>query len=94
MTYFKNMYADVVDLSELSVEIERLDLTVVTVSVASCERSFSKLSLTKSYLRSTVGEDRLSTLFILSIENDFVGKLNFDVMISDFASVKARLLDF
>jgi len=93
MTYFKNMYADVVDLSELSVEIERLDLTVA-VSVASCERSFSKLSLTKSYLRSTVGEDRLSTLFILSIENDFVGKLSFDVMISDFASVKARLLDF
>jgi len=38
-----------------------------------------------------MGEDRLSALSTLSIENGFVGKLNFDDKISDFASVKARL---
>ena len=32
------------------------------VSVASCERSFSKLKLIKTYLRSTMGQERLSSL--------------------------------
>jgi len=66
----------------------------VAVSIASCERSFSKLRLIKSYLRSTMGDDRLSSLTILSIESDFVEKLNRDDIISDFASMKARLVDF
>nr|CAI5858452.1 unnamed protein product [Callosobruchus analis] len=35
------------------------------VSVASCERSFSKLKLIKTYLRSTMGQERLSGLAIL-----------------------------
>jgi len=38
-------------------------------------------------------EDRFPILSILSIENDFVRKLNFDGLISDFASMKARLVD-
>jgi len=96
MSKIKNMNADEVDLSELPVEIEKfkLYLIVAQFQTASYERSFSKLSLIKSYLRSTVGEDRLSALFILSIENDFVGKLKFDDIISGFSSVKARLVDF
>ena len=44
----------------------KLYLTVA-VSIASCEKSFSKLKLIKSYLRSTMGESRLSALSILSI---------------------------
>jgi len=96
MSKIKNMNADEVDLSELPVEIEKfkLYLIVAQFQTASYERIFSKLSLIKSYLRSTVGEDRLSALFILSIENDFVGKLKFDDIISGFSSVKARLVDF
>ena len=66
---------------------------IMAVSIASCERSFSKLKLIKSYLRSTMLEDRFPILSILSIENDFVRKLNFDGLISDFASMKARLVD-
>jgi len=41
-----------------------------------------------------MGDDRLSSLTILSIESDFVEKLNRDDIISDFASMKARLVDF
>ena len=40
------------------------------VTVATAERSFSKLKLIKNYLRSTMGQERLSGLAMLSIEND------------------------
>jgi hypothetical protein len=36
------------------------------VTVTSCERSFSKLKIIKIYLRSSVAQDRLSNLNILS----------------------------
>ena len=44
----------------------RIFLTM-PVTVASCERSFSKLKLVKTYLRSSIGQERLSNLSIVSI---------------------------
>lgn len=60
------------------------------LSVASCERSFSKLKLIKSYLRSTMSQDRLSNLAILSIENKVATSINYDHIINEFAEAKAR----
>lgn len=60
------------------------------VSVAEGERSFSKLKLIKNYFRSTMGQERLSSLMILSIENDLANCLSHDEVISNFASKKAR----
>ena len=71
----------------------KLYLTV-TVSIASCERSFSKLKLIKSYLRSTMGESRLCDFAILSIESDFVEMLSFKNIISEFVSVKLDVFNF
>ena len=44
----------------------KLYLTI-GVSIASCERSFSKLKMINSYLHSTLSDDRLSALTIFSI---------------------------
>lgn len=60
------------------------------VTVASCKRSFSKLKLIKNYLRPTMGQDGLSNLSILSIEYATAKEINFDSVIDDFASMKAR----
>ncbi|RLU15917.1 hypothetical protein DMN91_011674 [Ooceraea biroi] len=67
----------------------RLFLTLA-ISVASCERSFSKLKLIKNYLRSTMTQLRLSNLAILSIEQTMTNRLSFDDAIKDFATRKAR----
>jgi len=42
----------------------------IPVTVASAERSFSKLKIIKNCLRSTMSQQRLSGLAVLSIEND------------------------
>ena len=62
----------------------------MSVSVASCERSFSKLKLIKSYLRSTMSQIRLTSIATLSIERDITDNTNFDDVINDFATLKAR----
>ena len=56
------------------------------VTVASAERSFSKLRLIKNYLRSTMGQDRLRHLALLSIEAESAEKLQMDQIIDDFAT--------
>jgi hypothetical protein len=62
----------------------------ICVSVASCERSFSKLKLIKNYLRSTMGQSRLSDLALLSIESETVKDIDFDEVIDRFAALKTR----
>ncbi|CAH2247840.1 zinc finger MYM-type 1-like [Pelobates cultripes] len=65
----------------------RIFLTI-TVSTASCERSFSKLKLIKTYQRSTMSQERLSNLAILSIERDF--NVDFNSVVEKFALIKSR----
>ncbi len=69
-------------------------LLTIPVTVASAERSFSKLKLIKSYLRSTMSQERLNGLAILSIENSILMDLESKSLISNFASQKARRIIF
>ena len=71
----------------------KLYLTI-GVSIASCERSFSKLKMIKSYLRFTMCDDWLSALSILPIEKDYVQQLDFEDIVADFSSAKARKVQF
>ena len=50
---------------------------IVIVSVATEERIFSKLKLIKSYMRSSMLQDRLSKLSLISIEHETVEKIDF-----------------
>lgn len=67
----------------------RIMLTI-PVSVASTERSFSKLKLIKNYLRSTMSQERLSGLAVLSIDHDILKNISVEDIIENFATVKAR----
>jgi hypothetical protein len=66
----------------------------IPVTVASVERSFSKLKLIKSYLRSTMSQERLNGLAILSIEKMMLENLEYKNLISNFAFQKARKMIF
>jgi len=67
----------------------RIFLTM-SISVASCECSFSKLKSVKTYQRSNMSDARLSDLAVLSTERELAEILNFHHVIKDFASRKAR----
>ena len=64
------------------------------VTSASCERAFSKMKIIKNYLRSAIGQERLTNLSILSIEFDVTNSLSFDDVIDKFSSLKARKIKF
>lgn len=65
----------------------------IAISVASCERSFSKLKLILNYLRSTMGEQRLNNLGLLSIEREEFDSIDFEDVIEEFAKRKARKIN-
>ena len=65
-------------------------MLAVAVSVASCERSFSKLKLIKTYLRSSMNQERLSDLALLSIEKATFDSIDYSTIIDRFVDNKAR----
>ena len=58
----------------------------ICVTMAQCERSFSSLKRIKTYLRSTMSEQRLQSLSVLSIERKVSKTLSLDKVIDRFAS--------
>lgn len=64
------------------------------VTSASAERSFSKLKLIKNYLRSTISQDRLSSLALLNIERLQTSEIDVDNIINIVANKKARKMNF
>jgi hypothetical protein len=65
-------------------------LFTMPVTVASAERSFSKLKLLKNYLRSVMSQERLNGLATLCIEKKLLDELDVDSIITDFASRSVR----
>ena len=71
----------------------RIMLTI-PVTVASAERSFSKLKLLKSYLRSTMTQERLNDLAMIALESDMLKKIDYVRIIKDFISKNAQRIKF
>ena len=65
-------------------------LLTIPVTVASAERSFSKLKLLKSYMRTTMTQERLNDLATIALEGDMLEKINYEDMIEDFISKNTK----
>ena len=95
----KNTLSRVLELSETSDALEELAplksafptvvkllqlAMTISVTSAKCELTFSILKRVKTYLRSTMTEERLASLAVLSIERDITNALNLDEVVSEF----------
>lgn len=71
----------------------RIYLTL-PISNCSAERAFSKLARVKNDLRSSMTDERLNALSLLTIERDILRNMSFEELIKDFAANKARKKPF
>lgn len=86
----KEDIADTFPNIEISVRI----FLCLMVTNCSGERSFSKLARIKNELRSSMLQDRLNSLSLMSIENDKLYEIDFEDVINDFAHKKSRKKPF
>jgi hypothetical protein len=64
------------------------------IASVTSERGFSCLKRIKTYLRSTMLQDRLSSSAILNFESEFINLINIEDVIDEFASNKNRKFAF
>lgn len=68
----------------------------LSLMVTNCsgERSFSKLKRIKNELRSTMGQNRLNNLTLMSIEHELLREIDISSIINKFAHAKSRKSNF
>ncbi|XP_038062619.1 zinc finger MYM-type protein 1-like [Patiria miniata] len=75
---YQNAFFELYRLSKIA--------AIIPVTSASCERSFSAMKLIKTYLRNSMGNERLGDLGMLYIERRRTEKLNMDEFVDKFAT--------
>ena len=74
------MYSEMVTLCKL--------ILVLPASNAISERSFSGLKLVKTYLRNSMGQERLNHLLFLHLYKKEVDSLSIDSIVREFVEAK------
>lgn len=73
-----------------NVEVALRMFLSIMVTNSTGERSFSKLKLVKNRLRTTMSEDRLNFLCIMSLECDILRQISYEDIINKFVNIKCR----
>jgi hypothetical protein len=68
-------------------------LLTIPMTFASAEQSFSKLKLLKSYLRSTMTQQRLTDLATIALENGLLDKIEYEHIIEEFISMNTKRME-
>jgi hypothetical protein len=80
---FRQFFANIYVLLEI--------FGVLPVSVATSERSFSVMKQIKTFLRNRTGDERLSSLALMSIHKEVISKLDPEKIVDEFAKKKRRI---
>ena len=75
---FKSAFPNLFKLIQISLTI--------SVSTAQCERCFSALKRIKTYLHSTMNNERLANVAILSIESEIAKQISLEAVVDIFAA--------
>jgi len=67
-------------------------MPLLPVSTATSERSFSTMRRLKTYLRSSIGNERMTGLALLSIRKDL--QIDREKIMNDFVASSNRRFDF
>ena len=67
---------------------------IFPITNANAERSFSALKRLKTWLRNSMGQERLSSIALLNIESEEAEKLCCEKIVDEFALKKNRKLKF
>jgi hypothetical protein len=62
-------------------------LLVLPTTTASCERSFSRLRRLKTYLRSTMGQERLNSMIVATAHTDMLDSIDVHSVAKEFVSL-------
>ena len=81
------------DLLDQVVNIMKLIL-VMPATNSTSERSFSALHRVKTYLRSTMGQQRLNDLLLLHVHKEITDSLNLKEVVNNFVNNGHRLQVF
>lgn len=75
--------------------VSKLMKIALTLPITSCsaERAFSKLKLVKSRLRSTMNQDRLENLMVMSVEVDLLENLDLNSLVQKFTDSAPRRMN-
>ena len=65
----------------------------IPVTMAKDERTFSRLKIVKTPLRTTMGDQRLESLLLMSCEKDFTDSIDFECVARDWADLKTRRIN-
>ena len=77
---------------KITCHLPQLVLTLPLTST-SAERAFSKLRLIKSRLRSTMKQERLESLMLMSVEADVLEQLDLENLVQKFVDMAPRKMD-
>eukprot|EP00794_Sanderia_malayensis_P017877 gene17877-19659_t len=61
-------------------------LVTLPIGSTNCERAFSKLKIIKNRLRSSMGQDCLSSLMLINVERDILRSIDYTAIIDTYAS--------
>ncbi len=68
-------------------------LMTAPVTVAKDRRTFSRLKLIKTYLRTSMTDHRLESLILMSCEKHLTDTIHLDSIVEKWAALKARRMN-
>ena len=66
-------------------------LLTLAITQVECERSFSKLKLIKTKLRSTMSQENLDSVMLISVESDILNRVSLAKVVDKLASTSKEL---